>query len=157
VSTASNAVVITPKDPANGTVNVTAGNTITTTPSLNFAGTDQFSYTISANGVVSAPATVTINVVGNPAISLVSVSRARVRVRGNLTATAGPRLVLNGLGPPIAPLTILVDGNALATVQTNRRGRWRFSGRGVPGLTNPEVISVISAGSPGLNVPLVVF
>jgi hypothetical protein len=47
----------------NGTLNVNQDGTFTYTPNANFTGADTFQYTVTANGLTSAPATVTINVV----------------------------------------------------------------------------------------------
>jgi hypothetical protein len=99
---------------------------------------------------------VTVNVVADQAGRLVNVQRALANTRGRLTLTRGPAFSLLGTAPANARLTLEVDGFPLATVQADRRGRWRFSGRALPGLTNPRVLSVITPGSPTLIALLTV-
>lgn len=152
---APNAAVITVGPVDNGNA-VVSGTGILYTPPADFLGADQFSYTVTVNGVTSQAASVTVNVVANEAGQLVSVQRARASTRGRLAAVRGTGFTLLGTAPPNAPLSIEVDGFPLATVQADRRGRWRFSGRALPGLTNPRVLTVITPGSPALNAPLTV-
>jgi hypothetical protein len=152
---APNTAVITVGPVDNGNA-VVSGTGILYTPDADFLGADQFSYTITVNGVTSQAASVTVNVVANEAGQLLSVQRALANTRGRLTATRGTAFSLLGTAPPNAPVTIEVDGFTLATVQADRRGRWRFSGRALAGLANPRVLTVITPGSPALNALLTV-
>lgn len=147
---APNAAAITVGPVGNGTA-VVSGTGIIFTPAADFLGTDQFSYTVTVNGVTSQAASVTVNVVASQAGQLVNIQRAVASIRGRLTATRGPSFSIFGTAPANARLTLEVDGFALATVQADRRGRWRFTRRALPGLTNPRVLTVITAGSPALN------
>jgi hypothetical protein len=87
-------------NPAHGVLTGTAPS-LTYTPDSSFTGTDRFDF-ITSNGVVtSAPATVTIHVVGKPAASAQSVTAAQ----GTSTAIA---LVGTDPNSPPLPLTFIV-------------------------------------------------
>lgn len=58
--------VVTLVGPANGTVSVNAAGGFTYVPNPGFAGTDTFAYVISDGIANSAPATVTVDVIGAP-------------------------------------------------------------------------------------------
>lgn len=63
--------VISTGTPANGTVSINPGNTLTYTPTLNFIGTDTFTYTISDGALTdTAMVTVTVNPVNDPPIAV---------------------------------------------------------------------------------------
>lgn len=63
--------VISTGTPANGTVSINPGNTLTYTPTLNFIGTDTFTYTISDGALTdTALVTVTVNPVNDPPIAV---------------------------------------------------------------------------------------
>ncbi len=149
------AAVITLGAVENGNA-VVSGTRVLYTPDADFLGADRFSYTVTVNGVTSQAATVTVNVVANEAGQLVNVRRALASTRGRLTATRGPAFSILGTAPPNARIELQVNGLALASIQADRRGRWRFAGRALPGLTNPSVLTVVTPGSPVLNTLLTV-
>jgi Ca2+-binding RTX toxin-like protein len=63
IVTAGSPVSVSAGSPGNGSVVVNSGNTLTYTPSLNFFGTDSFTYTVTVE-LVSSSAQVTITVNG---------------------------------------------------------------------------------------------
>ncbi len=70
--------VTTLTQPANGTVTVTAGNTVTYTPNPNFKGLDSFTYTANDGTVNSNVATVIVTVSAITA-DMVTIDKARYR------------------------------------------------------------------------------
>jgi len=93
---AASVAIATP--PISGTAVVNAGGTITYTPSVGFAGTVTFTYTVSDNqGAVSAPGTVTVTVLAQTETLTVTraewvVSKARWKITGTSSAF-GPGIV----------------------------------------------------------------
>ena len=65
---------------------------ITYTPVAGFSGTDSFTFTVSDGTVVSAPATVTINVVTPPTVHVGDLDAATVKGSGSWQATVTARI-----------------------------------------------------------------
>ncbi len=152
--TAVDSIIIGSEGPLNGQAVVT-GNTVTYTPRQNYFGTDTFSYSITVGGITSLPATVSVTV--NAATQQLVAKTAKVKVKGRRVGARGPKWNIKGSNAvPGAQITIQAGDVVIATVQANRRGRWHFVGRAIPGLTNPTSITVLSPGAPTLTIPLTV-
>ncbi|TAK59662.1 cadherin-like domain-containing protein [Methylobacter sp.] len=130
--------------PANGSVVINNGQTVTYTPNAGFSGTNTFSYTIIDGNNLTATATVTVTV--NPAavIDQITVKKAEFKARDSrwtLNGTAGGNnIVTIRVGPNL-------NGAIVATVTANRGGNWSFNDRNSsvsPGANNS--ISIVSSG-----------
>lgn len=140
--------------PLSGGVVVNATGTVTYTPSLGFAGTDSFTYTVTGPGGVSNVATVTVTVL--PAADSLVIARARYTVSKRIWDISGTTSL------PGATITVYNSGNLappiLGTVLADAAGLWSIKVVG-SGIT-PNPANVVSAQSTGggtaLNVAITV-
>jgi gliding motility-associated-like protein len=106
---------VTPTNGAHGTTTVDATGKVTYTPANNYVGKDTYTYTLTNNGAVSDPITVTVSIkpIGTP--DVISTPR-NTPVTTTVTANDGP----SGTGTTVTPTngthgTTTVDGTGKVT------------------------------------------
>ena len=132
--------VVTP--PTDGTVSI-AGGTFTYTPGNNFSGTDSFTYTATADGGTSAPATVTVTV--NPVAGPIT---------GTTTAADTPVVATAPTPAGTGPFTYTPANPANGTVTVSGN---QFTFTPAPGFSGTGTFTyTVTDGSSDTSAPVTV-
>ncbi len=116
-------------NPSYGTLTLNPNGSFTYTPSVGFTGTDSFTFTATdSNGLISVPATATINVGAVDIPSTVNPSTFGVAENGSLFV-AGPGVLANATNPAGSTLSaILVDSSAVSgSLTLNNDGSFNYT------------------------------
>ncbi len=118
--TGSNVQLSINQNPANGSVNINADNTISYTPNNNYVGTDQFVYTLTDTETnLSDDATVTVTVTGTPGGGNDGPTAVDDQTITNINTAVDIQVLSNdsGNGVIIAPGGISVPANGTASLK----------------------------------------
>lgn len=150
--------------PKNGTVAVNADQSVTYTPNGGFAGTDSFTYSASDGSVLSAPATVTVNVSEQPQAAGDSyavnedtnLTVAAPGVLGNDQFTGAASAVL--VTPPSSGSLVLnSDGSFTYTPSANYSGAVSFTYKLISGGIESTLATVELTVNPVNDGPVAAF
>lgn len=113
--------------PAHGTATVSANGSFTYTPAVNFFGTDSFRYRVTAGGVKSNLATVTLTVTNVNDAPVAHGDTYKTRSNTPLAVAAAQGVLTNDTDPDAEPITAeLVSGPTSGTLEFAADGSFNY-------------------------------